>query len=308
MLFSTAGIEISPWVPPAVAFVISFFTSMGGVSGAFLLLPFQVSVLGFISPSVSPTNQLFNIIAIPGGVYRYIKEGRLLWPLALLLIIGTLPGIFIGALIRILYLPDPRHFKFFAGLVLLYIGARLVLSQFQDEKDSSKQFQAEQQFRRSIEEHASRTPDVTVQAFSFLHIEYTFSGFTFTVNNLGIMLLSCVVGVIGGIYGIGGGAIIAPFIVTFFRLPVFTIAGATLLATFVSSIGGVLFYHSMAPSFPGQVVAPDYLLGLFFGVGGFAGMYCGAKCQKFFPAGIIKWILALCILLPAFTYIWNFFF
>ncbi len=27
--------------PPLVAFFISFFTSMGGVSGAFLLLPFQ---------------------------------------------------------------------------------------------------------------------------------------------------------------------------------------------------------------------------------------------------------------------------
>ena len=34
---------------------------MGGVSGAFLLLPFQVSVLGFTSPAVSPTNLIFNI-------------------------------------------------------------------------------------------------------------------------------------------------------------------------------------------------------------------------------------------------------
>jgi uncharacterized membrane protein YfcA len=34
---------VQPWIPPLVAFVISFFTSMGGVSGAFLLLPFQMS-------------------------------------------------------------------------------------------------------------------------------------------------------------------------------------------------------------------------------------------------------------------------
>jgi len=42
-----------------VAFAISSFTSAGGVSGAILLLPFQMSVLGFTSPAVSATNQLF---------------------------------------------------------------------------------------------------------------------------------------------------------------------------------------------------------------------------------------------------------
>ncbi|MDP3695012.1 MAG: sulfite exporter TauE/SafE family protein, partial [Desulfocapsaceae bacterium] len=65
MYFSVADIEVNPLVPPLVAFVISLFTSMGGVSGAFLLLPFQVSILNFTSPAVSPTNLVFNIVAIP---------------------------------------------------------------------------------------------------------------------------------------------------------------------------------------------------------------------------------------------------
>ena len=46
MYFETAGIEVSLWIPPLAAFVVSFFTSMGGVSGAFLLLPFQMSFSG----------------------------------------------------------------------------------------------------------------------------------------------------------------------------------------------------------------------------------------------------------------------
>ena len=77
MYFPVAEIEVQPWLPPLVAFFISFLTSMGGVSGAFLLLPFQVSYLGFDSPSVSATNHIFNIIAITSGVYRYIREGRM---------------------------------------------------------------------------------------------------------------------------------------------------------------------------------------------------------------------------------------
>ena len=43
MLFPASGVETPIWVPPAVAFVVSAVTSTGGVSGAFLLLPFQVS-------------------------------------------------------------------------------------------------------------------------------------------------------------------------------------------------------------------------------------------------------------------------
>jgi hypothetical protein len=53
MLFPVSGVEVNPFVPPLIALVVSTFTSMGGVSGAFLLLPFQVSILNFTSPSVS---------------------------------------------------------------------------------------------------------------------------------------------------------------------------------------------------------------------------------------------------------------
>jgi uncharacterized membrane protein YfcA len=95
-LFPVSGVKTYIFIPPLVAFVVSFFTSMGGVSGAFLLLPFQVSFLNFTSPSVSATNFVYNIVAIPSGVYRYLKEGRMAWPLTWVVIVGTLPGVFIG--------------------------------------------------------------------------------------------------------------------------------------------------------------------------------------------------------------------
>ncbi len=78
------------------AFVVAFFASPAGVSGAFLLLPFQVSVLGIIDPTVNATNFLYNTIAIPSAVYRYWKERRMLWILAFVMIVGYLPGIYVG--------------------------------------------------------------------------------------------------------------------------------------------------------------------------------------------------------------------
>jgi hypothetical protein len=48
IFFPVSGIETYFFFPPLVAFVLSFFTSMGGVSGAFLIQPFQISILGFV--------------------------------------------------------------------------------------------------------------------------------------------------------------------------------------------------------------------------------------------------------------------
>jgi hypothetical protein len=318
MYFPVAGIEVNPLVPSLVAFVISLFTSMGGVSGAFLLLPFQVSMLGFTSPAVSSTNQLFNIVAIPSGVYRYIREGRMVWPLTWIVIIGTLPGVLVGAIVRIKYLPDPKHFKLFVGLVLLYIGLRLLKDLFFTKKKTdspSTEERFQQQCKREPQtkeinasapgEHFSR---VTVQQWTLGRIVYDFCGETFSVNAFGVMALSLIVGMVGGVYGIGGGAIIAPFFVSFFGLPVYTVAGAALMGTFVTSVAGVIFYQILAFFYPGMAIAPDWLLGFLFGIGGFAGMYCGARLQKFVPARFIKWILAVCLLFTAGKYIWPFLF
>lgn len=87
--FPVSGVTTWIFIPPLVAFAVSFFTSMGGVSGAFVLLPFQMSILNHRAPSVSGTNQLFNINAIPSGVLRYIKEKRMVWLLTWSVIMGT---------------------------------------------------------------------------------------------------------------------------------------------------------------------------------------------------------------------------
>ena len=104
VIFPVAGIKTYVFIPPAVAFIISFFTSMAGISGAFLLLPFQMSVLGFTTTSVTSTNFLFNVTGTPGGVYRYIKECRFAWPVALTIVAGIIPGVLIGYYIRIKFL------------------------------------------------------------------------------------------------------------------------------------------------------------------------------------------------------------
>jgi len=295
MIFPVSGVQTPFWVPIIVAFGVSTLTSMGGISGAFLLLPFQVSILGFASPAVTPTNMIYNIVAIPSGVYRYAKENRMIWPLLWGLMAGTSIGILLGVVIRIRYLPDPRNFKAFVGLVLAYMAYRLIKDILK--KDNSKPSVDSGKFVVGIKE------------FRPQRISFEFSGRLYTITLMPVFILSVIVGAISGIYGIGGGALIAPALVVMFGLPVHAIAGITLLNTFLTSIIGVLLYVFLAPFYArgGTAVSPDWLLGILFGIGGFAGMYLGSRLQKYVRGLYIKIILAIAIAYISINYIIGFF-
>jgi uncharacterized membrane protein YfcA len=289
--FPVSHVETWWWLPPLVAFGVSCFTATGGLSGAFLMLPFQVSVLGFTGPGASPTNLFFNVVAIPSGVYRYHRENRMLWPLAWAIVLGTLPGMAAGAVIRVFLLPDPSTFKPFAGFVLLFIGVRLFRDVLRRPKKAAPAGGAGFQ--------------VSAARFSASAVTYSFHGDDYSVSTPKIFVLSLIVGVAGGAYGIGGGAVIAPFLVSVFGLPVYTIAGAALFSTFVGSIFGVIVYWllDLFQLSPGVAAAPDLLLGLSLGVGGAAGMYVGARLQRHLPARLIKTLLTIFLLFVAGRYI-----
>ena len=278
MFFPVSGIECHPLVPVLAAMGISFVTSMGGLSGAFLLLPFQMSFLGYTSPGVSATNHLFNVLACPGGIVRYAREGRLLWPLALTVAVGTLPGIVLGSLIRVYWLPDESRFKVFAGLLLLWIFWRM----FRDLRRPAAPARKGGGMAR-----------IHVERWDRSRLVFTFGEARHSVSCPRLAALSLGIGLAGGIYGIGGGAIIAPFLVSVFHLPIYTVAGATLAATFVNALAGVLFYIAISPLYPDLSIAPDWGMALLLSLGGLLGMYFGAKFQKCISPVLLKWMLVV---------------
>ena len=112
----------------AAAYVVAVVATPAGISGAVLLLPFQVSVLGTPSPAVTPTNLLYNVVATPGALYRYWRQKQTGGRLALMLIAGTLPGVIAGSVIRVELLPGPRVFDLVVAAVLLPLGVWLALT------------------------------------------------------------------------------------------------------------------------------------------------------------------------------------
>jgi uncharacterized protein len=244
------------------AFLLALATTPAGVSGAVLLLPIQLSILHVPSPAVTPTNLLFNVAAVPGGLLRFWHERRVLNHLTWLLVAGTLPGVIAGAVIRVEWLSGGRAFQLVAAGVLLALGLWLALG-------------------------SQRLPPTRA---------------TLTRRGRsGIWALSLAVGTVGGIYGIGGGSILAPILLAL-GYSAYEVAPATLAATFLTSIGGIVTYQVLQTTH-GGAIAPDWTLGAFLGAGGFAGSYLGARLQRHLPERSLRRLLGLIACLVAARYI-----
>ncbi|MFI1360586.1 TSUP family transporter [Streptomyces sp. NPDC020898] len=241
------------WTVPGglvAGLLIATVTAPVGVSGAVFLLPVQLSVFGVPNPAVTPTNLLFNVVAGPGALWRYRNDGALHGDLARRLVLGTLPGVVIGAAIRVFALPGPDVFRLLIATLLLPLGLWLCL--------------------RTLAP-AHRQPPARELT------PHTLTG------------LALAVGIVGGIYGIGGGSLLGP-ILAGRGLPVARVAPAALAATFATSVVGAAAYAVLALVHAGDV-APEWWLGLACGTGGLIGGYLGARLQPRMPERALRMLL-----------------
>jgi uncharacterized membrane protein YfcA len=115
-------------------------------------------------------------------------------------------------------------------------------------------------------------------------------------------VVAAIVGCVGGIYGIGGGSILAPILVRSHRDPA-EVAPATLASTFVTSVAGVITFLLLATQKHGPI-APDWTLGLCLGAGGLIGSYTGARLQPQLPRTLIRNVLGVLVSVIGLRYLW----
>ena len=241
--------------------LVATATTPAGVSGAVLLLPVQVSLLGVPSPAVTPTNLIFNLFATPSGVLRYrrLRGGGLMSPLAARLLAGTVPGVLVGAVVRVEWLSGQQAFYLAAGAVLATLGALLVVR---------RPAPVDRPLRLAL-----------------------------------IPPVAAAVGVVGGIYGIGGGSFLAPILILG-GYTAYTVAPAALLSTLAASVVGVITFVVLGVGSSGPThIAPDWGVGIAAGAGGLIGAWAGASLQSRIPESRLRRLLGGLALVIAARYL-----
>lgn len=279
LFFNVMEIFLIDWhrflFPCLAAFFLSFICSLGGLSGAVLLLPLQVMYFGLSGPSASATNMLFNVVATPLGIIRHIRKKRMLWPLTKILFFSGIPGIIIGSFIRVTLLPDDGIFRYFAGILILYIAVRLLMSTRTKEEP--------------CENRACLFPEDVRTDGGF--VRYAFNGRQYCFSIKKIFLLSLAVGIVSGVYGMGGGAVLSPILTGIYGLPVLTVSASSLAANFANCIVGLIMFALYPLLGISGEISPDWAAGFVMGLGGMAGIYLGALVQPYVPERFVKYML-----------------
>ncbi|GAA3244691.1 hypothetical protein GCM10017691_50990 [Pseudonocardia petroleophila] len=109
------------------------------------------------------------------------------------------------------------------------------------------------------------------------------------IGSRAVTAMGLAAGVVGGVYGIGGGSLLGPLLVGA-GLSVATVAPAALATTFVTSVAGVGTYGLLSLTTQGPV-GPDWGVGLLCGAGGLIGGYLGARLQPRVPETALRVLL-----------------
>jgi uncharacterized membrane protein YfcA len=229
--------------------MISVLTTPVGVSGAVFLLPVQLDLLAVPSPRVTPTNLLFNIVAVPGSLLRYHRQDQ--WDRRLIrrLLLGAVPGVILGAVVRVWLVPGAGIFRLLVAVLLGPLGLVVLL--------------------RRPRPAAPPAPWLTDGVLT---------------------VLAFAAGVIGGVYGIGGGSLLSPILAAG-GLPLARVAPAALVSTLLTSLVGAGIYALLALTTDGPI-SPDWSLGLACGLGGLGGGYLGVRLQPHLPPIVLRLLLA----------------
>jgi uncharacterized membrane protein YfcA len=162
--------------------------------------------------------------------------------------------VIVGALLRSTWLADPERFGWLAGVLLLALGLRLLVE---------------------LARPAATVPRSDLPPLWRL------------------LTVGTIAGVVGGVYGIGGAALIVPWLVSAERLPVRRVAGAGLVTTLVTSLVGMTTFAVASATGIGRAAAPIWTDGVALGLGGLAGAVVGARLQPRLPLGWLRGVIAV---------------
>lgn len=238
----------------AIAFVCAALATPAGLTGAFLLVPIQLTVLGIPAAKIPATNLIFNVISAPGATLSNYRAKKIDFELVRWLTLGTVPGVVVGAVLRAELFASTGAFKGFVAVVLGFLGLWILFGPKPDKEARNR------------------------------------------LTHPQIVGIAFVAGIVGGIYGVGGGVFTAPVLVLV-GVAVASFAGATILVTLIASVIGIVTFILLAsPSFPSE---PDWGLGVALGLGGVLGSWSGAKIAPHVPERVLRKGIGVAVLILA---------
>jgi uncharacterized membrane protein YfcA len=295
--FPLAGVRVPIWHLVWMGFWTGYTMAVVGEAAGIFALPYQMSILQFSAPSVTPTTQLITLLNPIGALLGFHRARQTNWDFALWVCVGGMAGAVIGPFIRMTVLSDPKPFTVAVGLALAITGVHLCVAAwrgFHTQVGFERKFAAAARDETAAGRSPSGLPrDTRIETVEKGHWSITIAywGESWTMRTPILFAVGLGVGAISSTLGVGGGFLLVPIFAAFYGLPIYVLVAASIPFVVLLSAVSLITYSVVVPIFTGTRLPAEFAWGLFASAGGILGAWCAAKTQRFVPQPLLKLML-----------------
>ncbi len=238
-----------------------------------------------VTDSIRASNQfLVGLSALISSI-NYGKMGRLVFPLAIALGVGSLLGAWGSATLTAGKVSFSQYQGWF-GLFVLGLGMFLFWdTSAAGQAKKSKAKQAAKAFEDAVKAQkagsGSAPTGVKILGMSISKVDFTFCGVNFTFNPILPIVGGVVISAVAAFLGVGGGFLLVPFLTAITELPMYLAAGTSALAVLVSMITSILTLMTKGTPIDWALIGTE-MVGIAIGsiVGPYTSKYLSDKLLK----------------------------
>ncbi len=273
------------WHLLLLGFVAGYSMALVGGATGLVSLPYNMSVLGFVTTNVSPTVQWETFLNPFGALIGFRRSGQLNRDFALPLCAGAALGALIGPFIRVQWLPDPVSFKAAVGVALIFVGLQMLYGVVMPRRPVAGGVSAQL---------VQKTVRIETVSKSWSHLTIAYGDGDRRMSVPGLVAVGGGVGVIGTMLGVGGGFLLVPILAEFYRLPMRVIVAGSIPYVIVLSAVGLFSFNVTVPLLTGNLVATEWAWGCFTGGAAILGSWFATHSQRHIPEGFLRSVLGVC--------------
>lgn len=256
-----------------IGFLAAFVGSLVGLGGGIILVPTMLFLHEYVSAFSWATPQAIVGISLVtmvftgmSSTFTYIKMKRIDVKTGFIFLIGSIPGSVFGSWLNTKF--DVEQFSLYFGLLMVFIFLLMLINR----------------------EKLARNKDVKITKYTRT-FELDGETYKYNVPLLPAFILALIVGILSGLFGIGGGTISVPAMILLFGIPVQIAIGTSMFIIFFISI-----FSASTHIFFGHIV---WTYVAFFIIGSYIGGIVGARTSALFKGKTLEWFLRIVILIAA---------
>lgn len=265
-----------------VGLVAGLIGSMVGLGGGVILVPallilYEISSLfdWATSSTVAALSLVVIIFTAASSTYAYTKQKRVDYKIGVYFLAGSLPAGIIGAWLN--QFVDTEIFSVSLGFVMLGIFVIFLLRKKYQSKETPQ--------RQPKKNHI-------IRQYTLHQIDYEYS-----FSPVGAAVVSFVVGLLSGFFGIGGGSLMVPAMILLYHIPTQIAAATSMFLILVTSFASSLMHISLG-HIEWQYVWP-------FIPGAWLGGMLGAKISSRLSNNTVETMLKIVLLIIGIRLIWQ---